>query len=72
MSPSPVVVIDGRCTACGMCLATCPERALLVAPRRPAVLAWRCTGCLACIEVCPTGAINETGGLGWAEPGEGV
>jgi electron transport complex protein RnfB len=45
------------CTACGACLATCPERALLPAPRRPAVVDRLCTDCLACLEVCPTGAI---------------
>jgi Pyruvate/2-oxoacid:ferredoxin oxidoreductase delta subunit len=53
------VVIDARCTACGLCLATCPERALLAHPKRPAVIDARCTGCLACIEICPTDAISE-------------
>ncbi len=53
------VVIDTRCTGCGACLATCPERALVRAPRRPLVVAERCTACLACIEVCPVDAIHE-------------
>jgi MinD superfamily P-loop ATPase len=53
------VVIDDRCTACGMCLATCGERALLARPKRPAVVDALCTGCLACIEICPTNAISE-------------
>ncbi len=53
------VVIDERCTACGLCLATCPEAALARAPRRPMVHADRCTVCLACIEVCPVDAISE-------------
>ncbi|MDQ6782384.1 MAG: 4Fe-4S binding protein [Actinomycetota bacterium] len=53
------VNIDDRCTACGLCLVTCPEGALLRAPRRPAVDDGRCTGCLACVEVCPTDAITE-------------
>lgn len=48
-----------RCTACGACLATCPEGALLPAPGRPVVVEARCTDCLACIEVCPAGAIEE-------------
>ena len=51
------VTIDDRCTGCGACLATCPERALLAAPRRPLVIVERCTTCLACIEVCPSDAI---------------
>lgn len=54
-----MIAIDDRCTACGVCLATCPEGALRRAPRRPALDAGRCTGCLACIEVCPAGAIGE-------------
>lgn len=53
------VVIDDRCTACGACLATCPERALLRAPLRPLVVDSLCTGCLACVEVCPRDALTE-------------
>jgi formate hydrogenlyase subunit 6/NADH:ubiquinone oxidoreductase subunit I len=55
------LVIDARCTACGLCLATCPERALQAAPRRPVLVVDRCTRCLACIEVCPVDAISEEG-----------
>jgi Pyruvate/2-oxoacid:ferredoxin oxidoreductase delta subunit len=56
---STTVTIDAGCTACGLCIITCPERALLRAPMRPAVVDDRCTGCLACIEVCPRDAITE-------------
>ena len=59
----PSVVIDDRCTACGACLLTCPERALVVQPFRPLVIDDRCTGCGACIEICPRGAINEVSRL---------
>jgi Pyruvate/2-oxoacid:ferredoxin oxidoreductase delta subunit len=59
------VTVDDRCTACGACLVTCPERALVAAPRRPAVVAGRCTGCLACVEICPRDAITVEG---WAGP----
>jgi ferredoxin len=54
-----MIVIDRRCTACGLCLATCPEAALRRAPGRPVVVEARCTDCLACIEVCPVDAITE-------------
>jgi Pyruvate/2-oxoacid:ferredoxin oxidoreductase delta subunit len=54
-----VVVDAGRCTACGLCLVTCGEAALLPAPGRPLVVDGRCTGCLACVEVCPRDAIAE-------------
>ena len=52
------VTVDDRCTACGACLVTCPERALVAAPGRPAVVEGRCTGCLACIEICPRDALT--------------
>jgi len=51
------VEIDDRCTACGACLMTCPEDALLLAPKRPLVVDARCTHCLECFEICPAGAI---------------
>ncbi|MDA8148495.1 MAG: 4Fe-4S binding protein [Actinomycetota bacterium] len=53
------VAVDGRCTACGACLATCPSGALLPAPLRPVVVPGRCTGCGECVEICPRGAIAE-------------
>ncbi|MEM7274931.1 MAG: 4Fe-4S binding protein [Actinomycetota bacterium] len=53
------VRIDDRCTACGSCLITCPPRALVPAPKKPAVIDPRCTSCGACIEVCPVDAITE-------------
>lgn len=55
------VAVGARCTACGACVVTCPERALLRAPKRPVVVADRCTACLACVEVCPVDAIHEVG-----------
>lgn len=55
------VRVTDACTACGACLATCPERALVRAPNRPEVLDAACTACWACIEICPAGAIVEVG-----------
>jgi ferredoxin len=46
-------LVEGRCTGCGLCIATCPEHALRPARRQPTLLVASCTGCLACIEVCP-------------------
>lgn len=66
MGLSPVRV-TARCTGCGACLLTCPERALRpyagwaptgVSPLY--VLADLCTGCGDCVEVCPADAIEET------------
>jgi Pyruvate/2-oxoacid:ferredoxin oxidoreductase delta subunit len=53
------VTVTDACTACGACLVTCPERALVPAPHRPDVIDERCTVCLACVEVCPRDAIEE-------------
>lgn len=54
------VAVTERCTACGACIVTCPERALVPAPARPDIVEARCTGCLACVEICPRDAIEET------------
>ncbi len=56
------VGVGAACTACGLCLVTCPHGALRPAPGRPLVVNRRCTGCLACVEVCPRDAIAELGG----------
>lgn len=53
------VLLDDTCTACGLCVVTCPEGALVPAPKRPLVLDDRCTVCLACVEVCPRDSIHE-------------
>ncbi len=53
------LTVLGSCTACGACLLTCPEHALV--PTVPLqVLADRCTLCLECIEVCPADALVAT------------
>ena len=52
------IAIDCHCTACGLCLMTCPTHALTAAPKRPALVVDRCTGCFDCVEVCPTGSIT--------------
>ena len=56
---STTVTIDSTCTACGLCVLTCPTVALLPAPNRPLVIDARCTACGACIEVCPRDSIRE-------------
>jgi NAD-dependent dihydropyrimidine dehydrogenase PreA subunit len=53
------VRITDACTACGACLATCPERALRRAPRLPMVVDDLCTACWDCVGICPAGAIFE-------------
>jgi ferredoxin len=46
------------CTACGACLLTCPEAAIVVGiPLQ--VRDDRCTSCGDCLEVCPADAVVE-------------
>jgi ferredoxin len=52
------VAITTDCTACGLCLATCPTHALRPAPKRPEVVDDRCTDCWLCLEICPVDAIS--------------
>lgn len=52
------LTIAPTCTACGLCLPTCPEHALKRAPKRPHVVQAKCTACMACVEVCPVDAIK--------------
>ncbi len=55
--------VTDQCAGCGACLLTCPEKAILPAPRGSksplVVLEDRCTACAECAEVCPVGACIE-------------
>ncbi|HVM26798.1 MAG TPA: 4Fe-4S binding protein [Mycobacteriales bacterium] len=51
-------LVTDACTACGACLLTCPEHAIV--PSVPLqVRADRCTACGECVEVCPADALLE-------------
>jgi Pyruvate/2-oxoacid:ferredoxin oxidoreductase delta subunit len=56
---SPVTYhVTDACTACGACLLTCPEHAIV--PSLPLqVRTDRCTACGECVEVCPADALVE-------------
>ena len=53
------LVLDS-CTACGACLLTCPEHAIVVGVPLQ-VREDRCTGCGECLEICPADAVVEHG-----------
>lgn len=59
------VRVTGRCTGCGACLLTCPERAIRPNPGwaeaglGPLRVLDACTGCGDCLDVCPADAIEE-------------
>jgi flavoprotein len=51
-------LVTADCTACGACLLTCPEHAIVAGlPLR--VRDDRCTSCGECVEVCPADAVME-------------
>ncbi|NLE58571.1 MAG: 4Fe-4S binding protein [Planctomycetes bacterium] len=51
------VVNRARCTACGLCVSTCPKKAIRLA-RCAEVDASLCSGCGACVDTCPVEAIS--------------
>ena len=51
-------VFTDDCTACGACLLTCPEHAIVVGVPLQ-VREDRCTSCGECVEVCPADAVLE-------------
>lgn len=56
MTTRPVYEVTDECTACGACLLTCPEHAIVVGlPLQ--FREDRCTDCGECVEVCPRDAI---------------
>lgn len=62
LAPSvvPPYVVTQDCTACGACLLTCPEHAIVVGIPLT-VRADRCTSCGECVEICPVDAFLELG-----------
>ncbi|MHB9003180.1 MAG: ATP-binding protein [Coriobacteriia bacterium] len=57
--PRPVINTD-ECSACGICVDTCPEGVLeIVGDVAEPVNEDACTACATCMEECPMGAIEE-------------
>ena len=58
-----VFAVTEACAGCGACIKTCPEKAILPAPKDYGapliVLEDRCSGCAECAEVCPVSACVE-------------
>jgi Pyruvate/2-oxoacid:ferredoxin oxidoreductase delta subunit len=53
------VVVTAECRGCGVCLLSCPERAIRPgASDTLVVLGELCTDCGECVEVCPADAIE--------------
>lgn len=73
--PGPGLLLHvSGCTACGVCVKTCPTDALELShletgpDRRITTLAMddgKCVGCGDCIELCPADAFSNDGTLSW-------
>jgi len=57
MTPLPVPKRD-RCTACDICVKSCPKDAITIVDRLAVVDAQACIRCYCCHEMCPEGAID--------------
>jgi len=60
LAPAPSFSFS-RCTGCGLCVKTCPAKALTKDEKgRPVLTRSRCVRCMCCQEICPEGAISVT------------
>lgn len=54
------IVVDEKCTGCGICARVCPVDNIVIAEKKPE-FQHRCEICFACDEWCPTRAIHHWG-----------
>jgi NAD-dependent dihydropyrimidine dehydrogenase PreA subunit len=54
-----IVIDEGRCSGCGVCVEACPEGAIVLRDSAAAIERHLCTGCADCLPVCPQDAIYE-------------
>lgn len=57
---------NNNCTACGLCVRSCPNSAVVLKGKDPARPFWRynCEDCLRCLNYCPSRAVEA--GTSWA------
>jgi ferredoxin len=60
-------VRKGLCLGCGVCVESCPRRAILIVSGQAEINQSRCNQCRLCLEVCPQGAIVEIAPVSEAE-----
>ena len=50
--------VEGRCGGCGICAATCPQKAITMVEGKPQIDLLACWGCGACVMACPNRALE--------------
>ena len=70
MTPTqpPLRIDAGRCTACGLCLASCPVQALALPSSGAVQVSAACIACGACLDSCPEQALSLPPGPAAARP----
>jgi ferredoxin len=58
MEKPKAYVDQGKCLACGGCIAVCPEDAIAMHASKAVVTLEKCICCAICIKTCPVGAIS--------------
>ena len=53
-----ILIDEGKCAKCGLCVKSCPVNALTMAGKKPEVDDTKCILCLCCHEVCLSDAIR--------------
>jgi ferredoxin len=53
-----IPAVKDTCTACGVCVGSCPAKALRVEGRDLILESWRCVQCGTCATVCPNRAVS--------------
>ncbi len=56
-------IVPSRCTACGICAAHCPVKAMGLTRQGPVLNEKECISCYCCQEMCPENAIRLSGRL---------
>ncbi len=58
-APAGGYFITERCTGCGLCYASCPQKCIDVSQKPAVIHPENCLHCGNCFEVCPVGAVER-------------